>query len=105
MALTMLSTAVMIKLGKVHGNLMVDLKPTNEKLRARAVRLAMLLSGAREADVQRALAASGYNVKTAVLMVRGRLGTRAAKARLAASNGNLRSALASFSSAIPKRRS
>ena len=79
MALTMLSTAIMVKLGKVHGNLMVDLRASNRKLRARAERLTLALSGASPDEVTKALEACGYLPKVAVVMLKN--GCSAAQAQ------------------------
>lgn len=95
MALTMLSSAVMIKLGKVHGNLMVDLQPSNAKLRARAERMTAQLSGAPLPAVRRALRASGDSVRVAAVMLRCGLGRAAAEKALRGASGDLRRALAS----------
>jgi len=94
MALTTLSTAVMVKLGRVHGNLMVALAPTSAKLRGRALRLTMLVAGASEADASAALTSSGYEVKTAVVMLRRGCSPEEARTLLARCGGNLRQALA-----------
>lgn len=93
MALNMMSTAVMIKLGKVHGNLMVDLRATSEKLRKRAHRLTALITGASDEDVRRALQASDYRVKIASVMLKKRCDAQRAEALLAAANGRLREAI------------
>jgi N-acetylmuramic acid 6-phosphate etherase len=93
MTLTMLSTAVMVKLGKVHGNLMVDLTATNAKLRSRAVRVACSVTGASADEARAALARSDYQVKTAIVMLATRCSAEDAKAMLAASGGSLRRAL------------
>lgn len=69
MVLNMLSTATMIKLGKVYGNLMVDLKPTNEKLVQRAIRIVSSATGADEQQARSALEASGMHCKTAIVML------------------------------------
>ncbi|HZV78405.1 MAG TPA: N-acetylmuramic acid 6-phosphate etherase [Candidatus Binatus sp.] len=94
MALTTLSTAVMVKLGRVHGNLMVDVAPTSAKLRARALRVTMLVAGSGEAEASAALTSSGYEVKTAVVMLRRGCSPEEARALLERCNGNLRQALA-----------
>jgi N-acetylmuramic acid 6-phosphate etherase len=75
-ALNTFSTAVMVGLGKVYGNLMVDLKATNAKLRGRALRLAVAATGAAEAEAGQALEAAGWSVKTAIVMLRLGLGAR-----------------------------
>jgi N-acetylmuramic acid 6-phosphate etherase len=68
MALNMISTAAMIKLGKVCGNLMVDLRPTSEKLRQRTLRILMLATGCDYAAAVRRLKAAKGNLKTAIRM-------------------------------------
>ena len=72
LVLNMISTAAMIKLGKVYGNLMIDLWATSEKLRQRSVRIMMLATGCDYADAVQALRASGGSVKAAVLSSLGR---------------------------------
>jgi len=93
MALTALSTAVMVRLGKVHGNLMVDVAPSNTKLRARALRLTQQISGAGEDGSRDALLRSGYRVKVAVLVAAHGCDVEAAESMLEASAGSLRAAL------------
>ncbi len=93
MALTMLSTAVMVKLGKVYGNLMVDLHAGSAKLRDRAVRLTQALSGLPPQAVRAALEESGYRPKVAIVMLRRSYSASQAERLLAQSGGNLRSAL------------
>ena len=92
-ALNTLSTAMMVRLGKVHGNLMVDVQPTNAKLRLRALRLVMRIAGCDEADARAALDACQWHVKTAALMHLRGLDADAARARLAACDDRLRAAL------------
>lgn len=93
MALTAFSTAIMVRLGKVYRNLMVDVAPTNRKLRARALRLTQLASGASREDAERALLESGGRVKVAAYMLaRGVDAVRAHEA-LERSGGSLRTAL------------
>jgi N-acetylmuramic acid 6-phosphate etherase len=71
-ALNTLSTAIMVRIGKVHDNLMIDVVATNEKLRARAQRLVRTLSGADDDRVKAALESAGGSAKVAVVMlVRG----------------------------------
>jgi N-acetylmuramic acid 6-phosphate etherase len=93
LVLNMISTAVMIKLGKVFGNAMVDLQPMNAKLRARAMRLVAQLSGASEDDAQAALVANGWHVKNAVVALAFGCSPDAATQRLSAADGSLRNAL------------
>ncbi len=92
-ALNTFSSAVMVRLGKVYGNLMVDVKATNAKLEGRAVRLVCHASGADEASATAALAQSGGSVKTAVVMLLLGVGAAAATARLDAHGGHARAAL------------
>jgi N-acetylmuramic acid 6-phosphate etherase len=62
----MLTTISMIRLGKVVGNLMVDVKPTNEKLRARACRIVATLKRCTEDEARKRLVRSHWNVKKAL---------------------------------------
>lgn len=78
MVLNMLSTTVMIRLGKVYENLMVDLEASNRKLRDRAVRIIMQAVGVRRRDAEEALAASGGALKPALLMLLTGCGLEAA---------------------------
>ena len=69
MVLNMLSTGVMVKLGKVYGNLMVDVQATNAKLVSRAVRIVQTATGAGEDVARQALEQCGYACKTAIVML------------------------------------
>lgn len=80
--LNMLSTAVMVRTGKVYGNLMVDVSVTNAKLRDRAERLVRTITGADAEQAARALTASGDRVKVAAVMVQHDLDRAAAEAAL-----------------------
>lgn len=93
MILNMLSTASMIGLGKVYGNLMVDVKVTNAKLLTRAVGLVMRLTGLDEAAAQELLGSANNEVKTAVAMQRRDLDYPQARQLLAEAKGRLRQAL------------
>ena len=66
MVLNMLSTGAMIKLGKVRGNLMIDVKPTNEKLRDRAKRIVMTTANCSEEQAIDALRKFNWRAKDAV---------------------------------------
>lgn len=81
-ALNTLSTAVMVRLGKVHDNLMVDVVASNEKLRGRAERLVCELTGADEARVGVALDAAQGSVKVAAVMIARGVDARRARALL-----------------------
>ena len=93
MALNTFSSAVMVRLNKVYGNLMVDLKATNAKLVRRSVTLTMHAAGCDEALAHKTLQACGHHVKVAVVAIR--LGTTVAIARerLAAAGDSVRRAL------------
>ena len=93
-ALNTFSSAVMVRLNKIYGNLMVDLKPTNAKLKRRAVNLTMLATGTDEATARETLGACDFHVKVAIVAIAKTIGVAAATARLAAANGNVRKAIA-----------
>jgi len=69
LVLNMLTTVAMIRLGRVHGNLMVDVRPTNAKLRERARRIVAEITGAADADVSRALTQADWSARAAILML------------------------------------
>lgn len=92
-ALNAISTAVMVRLGKVHDNLMVDLVAGNRKLRTRAMRLVCTIAGVDEARALHLLAQARGRVKVAVVMERQRVGADAAQKLLDARRGVLRSLL------------
>jgi N-acetylmuramic acid 6-phosphate etherase len=91
--LNMLSTAAMIRLGRVYNNWMVDLSMSNEKLRRRGLRILEEATGASSADARRALARS-RNLRVALLMLETGESAAEARRRLKQSAGNLRLALA-----------
>jgi len=93
-ALNTLSSAIMVRLHKVYGNLMVDVLPTNAKLYRRAVALTMRATGADEVDVRRTLEACHYQVKVAIVALLRKIDVTAAQAALAAADGSVRRALA-----------
>ncbi|MFT4468509.1 N-acetylmuramic acid 6-phosphate etherase [Arthrobacter sulfonylureivorans] len=93
LVLNMFSTIVMVQMGKVYGNFMVDVKATNTKLRERAVRMVQSITSApREAAVE-ALTANEYSVKQAVVALRLELEPEDAAALLTQNGGLLRAAL------------
>ena len=94
-ALNTFSSAVMVKLHKVYGNLMVDVRASNAKLVQRALRLTMLASGADEAAARAALAASGQSVKLAIVMLKAGIDAASAEGRLEAAQGSIAAAIAS----------
>lgn len=93
MILNLISTCTMVKLGKVYENLMVDLKPTNEKLRERAVSMIALLCDVGRPIAEGALVASNGHAKTAVLMLKRKMGRVQAEELITKSGGSLRKAL------------
>lgn len=92
--LNTLSSAIMVRLHKVHGNLMVDLRPTNAKLHRRAVALTVRATGADETTARRTLEACHYRVKVAIVALLRKTDVAAAEAALAAVGGSVRQALA-----------
>jgi N-acetylmuramic acid 6-phosphate etherase len=93
MALNILSTGVMVRLGKVYGNRMVDVAVTNSKLEDRALRILADLAGV-DRDAGRALLLqSEGSVKLALLMARCSISADSARERLTSHGGQLRSAL------------
>ena len=88
------SSSVMVRLNKVYGNLMVDLKPTNAKLIRRAIRLTMLATGKDETIAQKTLEACGFQIKVAIIAIAKEIDIDAAVARIEVANGSVRKALA-----------
>ncbi|MCX7796283.1 MAG: N-acetylmuramic acid 6-phosphate etherase [bacterium] len=93
LVLNMFSTISMAKLGKVYGNIMVDVKPTNQKLVNRAVRIIKRITGATEDIALERLKACNMNVKEAIVSIIGNLSPIESKKLLEESNYYLRTAL------------
>ncbi|MFG2910481.1 N-acetylmuramic acid 6-phosphate etherase [Kitasatospora sp. NPDC048286] len=93
LVLNLLSTAVMVRLGRTYGNLMVDLRATNDKLRDRARRIVAEATGADEAAIDRALTATGGRAKDAILSLLADVDAPTAARLLKSSDGRLREAL------------
>lgn len=89
MVLNMLSTGAMIRLGKVYGNLMVDVKPSNEKLIRRCVTIVCTAAECDEQTAVTALEACGYRSKIAIVMVLCGVGAEKAQAMLDAAGGRV----------------
>jgi N-acetylmuramic acid 6-phosphate etherase len=89
-ALNTISTAVMVRLGKVYDNLMVDVVATNAKLRRRALRLVQTLTDLDETSAQTLLESAAGSVKVAVVMARRGLDAESAKRALEREGGLLR---------------
>jgi N-acetylmuramic acid 6-phosphate etherase len=94
--LNLFSTLVMVRLGRVHRGLMVDMRASNEKLRGRAVRMLHHLTGRDDPAIHAALEQSGGRVKLAMLVLQG-LDPAAAEAALQRHGGQLRGAMAEIS--------
>jgi len=89
MVLNMLSTGTMIKLGKVYGNLMVDVKPSNEKLIRRCVTIVCAAAECDEAAATAALEACQYRPKIAIVMLRKGIGAEEARMLLDRAEGHI----------------
>jgi N-acetylmuramic acid 6-phosphate etherase len=92
LVLNMLSTGTMVRLGYVYGNLMVNVQPTNVKLRDRAARIIATITGLEYPEAAALLERAG-SVKTAVVMQKLNLSREEAEQRLSAARGRLRDAL------------
>jgi N-acetylmuramic acid 6-phosphate etherase len=95
LVLNMLSTASMIKMGKVYGNLMVDVQMTNEKLHNRAVNIVKMATGASEEEARAAIKEQNYHTKAAILQIITGLKGTEAKSLLENHDGYLRDAISS----------
>ena len=93
LVLNMLSTAAMVRLGKVYENMMVDLKLTNEKLVERSRRIVMLATGCTYDEARATLGDAGDHVKTALVMRLAGVSADSARTRLRASEGFVREAV------------
>jgi N-acetylmuramic acid 6-phosphate etherase len=94
MVLNMISTGVMVKLGHVYGNLMVNVQPTNAKLQDRARRIIQEITGAGPDRASELFEISGGNVRLAIIMEKKGLSRDAAQELLDSVKGRLRAALA-----------
>jgi N-acetylmuramic acid 6-phosphate etherase len=93
-ALNTFSSALMVRLNKVYGNLMVDLKATNAKLVLRAVRLTMFATGVDEAAARKVLEQCDFHVKVAIVALSKNTSVEQARAVLETAHGSVRHALA-----------
>ena len=87
LVLNMLSTGAMVSIGKVYENLMVDVRPTNEKLLARSKRIICQATGCDEAMATQFFQSADQNVKLAIVMILTNLSKVEAKNRLKKANG------------------
>ena len=92
--LNALSTAVLVRSGGAYGNLMVGMKPLNDKLRRRAVDIVRQAAEVSEAEAEAALTASGGLMREAIVMLKAGVNLDEAKARLARHGGRVREAAA-----------
>ena len=97
MILNMISTASMVKLGKVYTNLMVDIKPLSVKLRSRARRLLSFLANITSEDVEEIYRESGYDLKVALVMALAKVKRSTAKKALSKNQGSVWKAARSLS--------
>jgi N-acetylmuramic acid 6-phosphate etherase len=93
LVLNMISTAAMIRLGHVYGNLMVNVQPKNEKLLDRARRIIAEAAEVGYPEASVLLEQSGRDVKTAIVMARRKVGRQEAERLLEAAHGRISSAL------------
>jgi N-acetylmuramic acid 6-phosphate etherase/N-acetylglucosamine-6-phosphate deacetylase len=94
--LNIISTATMVRLGKTYGNLMVDVRPTNEKLRDRSARIVARITGNSMEESRDALESSSWKTKVAAAMLVGHVDSATANERLDLYEGRLRPALDSL---------
>jgi len=93
MVLNILSTATMVRLGKTYGNLMVDVRPSNAKLRRRAVRILQACTDLDDTGAATLLESCGGETKVAIVAALSGLTPEAARARLTQADGSVRKAL------------
>jgi len=94
LVLNMISTGAMVRLGYVYGNLMVNVSPTNEKLRERALGVIAEITGVGRDEAAYALAAADNSVPVAVIMLKTGVSKPEAQRAFQSSNRNLRAAIA-----------
>jgi N-acetylmuramic acid 6-phosphate etherase len=93
LVLNMISTIAMVRLGKTFGNLMVDVQATNDKLRARAVRMVAEITSCSDADALAAVGEANGDTRVAILMLTHRLDATAAQLLLREYGRSLRKAM------------
>lgn len=99
MVLNMLTTGAMIKIGKTYENFMIDLMPTNEKLKDRAIRIVSELAKVNTSTALKTLLECSWSVKISILTLKCGISREDAKELLRKNHGVLRLALASFAKA------
>jgi N-acetylmuramic acid 6-phosphate etherase len=93
LVLNQITTLAMVRMGKVHENLMVDLKATNQKLRDRAARIVAMLTGTSRDEAMEVLRSADGEVKTAIVMKKSGVDAGEARTILREAAGNLRAAM------------
>ena len=101
LVLNMLSTGIMIKLGKVYGNLMVDVQATNQKLAERSKLIVMEATGCSRAEAEAALDSTEGSAKLAIFLLLSGLDVQTAKQKLKAADGYVAKALMDCTKASP----
>jgi N-acetylmuramic acid 6-phosphate etherase len=96
MVLNMLSTGVMIRLGKTYGNLMVDVQATNNKLRQRAIKMVQQIAGVQKEQAAALLQQAEGETKTAIIVGRTRVTPAEARRQIAVHANSLRATLAAL---------
>lgn len=98
--LNMISTTIMVKLGKVYGNLMVDVRATNEKLKVRAKRIIEMTTDLTGEEAVALFMESGESVKVAILMNKTGLGREEAEVLLDHYDGKIRKAIENYENKV-----
>lgn len=93
LVLNMITTTAMVRLGKVYENMMIDLQMTNLKLHERAKRIVMTITGIEYDEAADYLEKAGGHVKTALVMIKGRVDREEAQRRLERADGFVRAAI------------
>jgi N-acetylmuramic acid 6-phosphate etherase len=91
--LNTISTITMVRLGKTFGNLMVDVQPSNDKLRERARRAVAVATAAPEQEVANAIDAAGGDTKVAIVSLLAQVDADTARSRLTHARGRIREAV------------
>jgi N-acetylmuramic acid 6-phosphate etherase len=103
MVLNLLSTAAMVRMGRVYENWMAHVALTNDKLRRRGARILEEAEGVDASEAERTLLEAGNDLATALVMLKKSVSPQLAQRALAATGGNVRQALASLGSRQSKR--
>jgi N-acetylmuramic acid 6-phosphate etherase len=93
MALNMLSTGAMVRLGYVYGNLMVNMHRSNSKLAERSIRIVQQALGISKDEARSAMQRATNSMPAAIVMAKAKLGRAEADRRLKAAKGNVRKAI------------